>query len=119
MSAQRSTPLATLHGAARLAVPVLATVVALSACAPFQVWRKCGAGCPGDASLGAAVRARLNEHTALLAPNEVDVRVLDGVIYLSGQVATDLQRETAESVAGKVQGVVRVVNSIALTFGGR
>jgi hypothetical protein len=34
-------------------------------------------------------------------------------------VATDLQRETAETVAGQVPGVVRVVNTIALTFGGR
>jgi BON domain-containing protein len=53
------------------------------------------------------------------APNSVYVQTRDGVVYLTGQVATDLQRTTAETVVAKVPGVVRVVNSIALTFGGR
>jgi osmotically-inducible protein OsmY len=47
------------------------------------------------------------------------VQTRDGVVYLTGQVSTDLQRSTAESVTEKVPGVVQVVNSIALTFGGR
>jgi osmotically-inducible protein OsmY len=40
-------------------------------------------------------------------------------VYLTGQVATDLQRQTAESVAREVPGVGEVVNSIAISFEGR
>jgi osmotically-inducible protein OsmY len=75
--------------------------------------------CQADAKISAAVRAKLKEHPELGAPNTVYVQTRDGVVYLTGQVATDLQRETAESAAGQAAGVVRVVNSIALTYGGR
>ncbi|HEY1873006.1 MAG TPA: BON domain-containing protein [Steroidobacteraceae bacterium] len=75
--------------------------------------------CKKDAKLTATVQAKLKERRELSAPNAVYVQTRDGVVYLTGQVATDLQRQTAESVAGEVPGVVRVVNSIALTFGGR
>ncbi len=77
------------------------------------------AECQGDAKVTAAVQGRLKEHRELGPPNTVYVQTRDGVVYLTGQVATDLQRETAETVAEQVPGVVRVVNSIALTFGGR
>jgi osmotically-inducible protein OsmY len=40
-------------------------------------------------------------------------------VYLTGQVATDLQRDTAESVAHEATGVSRVINTIALTYAGR
>ena len=73
----------------------------------------------GDAKITAAVQEKLKEHRELGAPNSVYVQTRGGVVYLTGQVATDLQRETAESAAGQVPGVVRVVNTIALTFGGR
>jgi len=75
--------------------------------------------CKNDAKITADVQAKLKERRELGGPNTVYVQTRDGVVYLTGQVATDLQRDTAESVAGKVPGVVRVVNSIALSFGGR
>jgi osmotically-inducible protein OsmY len=75
--------------------------------------------CKSDAKISADVKAHLNEYRELGPPNSVYVQTRDGVVYLTGQVATDLQRTTAESVAQKVPGVVQVVNSIALTFGGR
>jgi osmotically-inducible protein OsmY len=81
---------------------------------------KCAsAQCENDAKITAAVQAKLKEHTELAGPNMVYVQTRNGVVYLTGQVATDLQRETAESLAGQVGGVERVVNSIALTFEGR
>jgi osmotically-inducible protein OsmY len=52
-------------------------------------------------------------------PNQVYVQTLDGVVYLTGQVATDLQRDTAESAAHEATGVGRVINTIALTYAGR
>ena len=75
--------------------------------------------CKNDAKITADVQAKLKEHRELSGPNSVYVQTREGVVYLTGQVATDLQRQTAEDVAGKIPGVVRVVNSIALSYSGR
>src|SRR6202043_1487788 len=103
---------------------VLAFVVILTGtlpgCASYSAYRKCGArGCPGDAGITAAVRSLLNQHPALGPPDQVYVQTLDGVVYLTGQVATDVQRDTAESAAHEATGVERVINTIALTYAGR
>ncbi len=95
------------------------TVASLSGCAALETWSKCGAGCPGDAEMSAQVRARLAEYPELLAPNRVYVSTLDRVVYLSGEVATDLQRDTAETVARGTPGVPRVVDTISLEYNGR
>lgn len=101
-----------------------AVVVALAAsllggCAAVATLQKCGAGCPGDAEVTAAVQARLAGRVELLAPNRVYVSTLDGVVYLSGEVATDMQRLDAEYVARETPGVPRVVNLINLEYNGR
>jgi osmotically-inducible protein OsmY len=97
----------------------LAITATLGGCGALETLRKCGAGCPGDAQITAAVRVRLDQHTELLAPNRVYVSTLDGVVYLSGEVVTELQRATAEEVALATPGVPRVVNLISLEFNGR
>ena len=90
---------------------------ALPACAAY---RKCGfAGCPGDARITAEVRALIEHYPALNPPNSVRVQTLDHVVYLTGEVNTDLERSMADSVALAVAGVTRVVNSISLGYGGR
>jgi osmotically-inducible protein OsmY len=43
------------------------------------------------------------------------VQTLDHVVYLTGLVDTDLERQIAESVALEADGVSKVVNSIGLT----
>jgi osmotically-inducible protein OsmY len=92
----------------------------LSGCAVYNAYEKCGLhGCPGDAQISAAVRALLDQDAAMRAPNLIYVQTLDGVVYLSGEVATDLQRETAASAALGVPGVRRVVDIIGLEFSGR
>ncbi|HET7757823.1 MAG TPA: BON domain-containing protein [Steroidobacteraceae bacterium] len=92
----------------------------LCGCAAYRAYEKCGSGgCPGDAAITAAVRAHFDEHTELKAPSLLYVRTLDGVVYLSGQVATDLQRETAEELARQVPGVRRVCDIISLGYNGR
>jgi len=48
----------------------------------------------------------------------VYVQTLGGVVYLSGQVATPLQRTEAEDVARQAAGVNRVVNTISLGYRG-
>jgi osmotically-inducible protein OsmY len=75
--------------------------------------------CKNDAKITADVQAKLKEHRELGAPNSVYVQTRGGVVYLTGQVVTELQRETAGHVAETAPGVGRVVNSIALSYSGR
>jgi osmotically-inducible protein OsmY len=103
-----------------LALLALSTLLAgLCGCADYAAYRKCGSGCPGDAQIDASVTALLAEHRALAAPNQVYVQTLDRVVYLTGQVATGLQRDTAESIARGAPGVERVVDNISISYGGR
>jgi len=103
---------------ARLLALAFVIAGAVDGCAALDTWRKCGSGCPGDAAISAAVRARLYRHTELLAPNRVYVSTLDGIVYLSGEVVTDTQRLDAEDIARATPGVTRVVNDISLEFQG-
>ena len=91
----------------------LALTAALAGCAAYS---KCGFhGCPGDAKITAEVRAQLDQYPALDGPNSVRVQTLDKVVYLYGQVDTDLQRQLAESVAVQATGGAQVVDSIAVS----
>jgi hypothetical protein len=93
---------------------VLFLTGALPGCATY---RKCGfGGCPGDAEITAQVHALFDQYPALEPPNLREVQTLDHVVYLYGQVSTELQRQTAESVALAAPGVSRVANSIAVTY---
>jgi osmotically-inducible protein OsmY len=99
-----------------VALAVLVTGT-LSACAAY---RKCGfTGCPGDANITANVQAQFRQHPALEPPNLLHVQTLDHVVYLTGQVDTELERSMAESLALNVAGVKRVVNSINFSYEGR
>src|SRR6516225_8791827 len=77
------------------------------------------AECQADATITAGVKEKLKEHRELSAPNMVYVQTRGGVVYLTGQVTTDLQRDTAESIAGQVPSVVNVVNNLSLSYSGR
>ena len=100
--------------ASALAIILIST---LPGCA---VYRKCGfRGCPGDAKITADVQAQFRRHPALEPPNLLHVQTLDHVVYLTGQVDTELERSMAESVAREVVGVTRVVNSINFSYEGR
>ena len=100
----------------RAVVALMLLLGALAGCATTPCTSE---SCKADAKITEAVRAKLKEHSELGGPNTVYVQTRDGIVYLTGQVVTDLQRETAENVANTVPGVQRVVNSIALSFGGR
>ena len=106
----------------RSRLPTLIVVLAatLSGCAAYRDYEKCGyGGCAGDAQITTEVRAALNQHPVLGPPNQIYVHTLDRVVYLSGQVATDLQRETAESVARATPGASNVVDIIGVEYNGR
>jgi osmotically-inducible protein OsmY len=98
------------------AIAVILTGV-LSGCATY---RSCGfAGCAGDAQITADIQALIRQHPAIEAPNSVRVSTIDRVVYLYGQVDTEGERETAESLAHEVAGVRRVVDSISFSYQGR
>jgi osmotically-inducible protein OsmY len=88
---------------------------ALPGCATYT---KCGfGGCPGDADITAQVHALFDQYPALEPPNLLQVQTLDHVVYLTGVVDTDLERQMAESVAHEAKGVRKVINSIGLSGG--
>lgn len=103
-----------------LRMPVMMLAGIVSGCAVYEAYQKCGLrGCPGDARITNEVRGLLSQHAALGPPNQVYVQTLDRVVYLSGQVATDLQRDTAAAVAREAADVRQVENEIGLTYSGR
>jgi osmotically-inducible protein OsmY len=96
---------------ALLVILILAGV--LPGCASYE---KCkSGGCSGDAQITTNVQALFQQHPDLAPPNLINVRTLDHVVYLSGEVSAREFSATAESVAHEVPGVTKVVNSIALT----
>jgi osmotically-inducible protein OsmY len=100
-----------------LALALTLTCAALAGCATD----KCtpGVPCTGDGKISEDVRAALASHPELLAPNVVHVQTRSGTVYLTGQVATDLQRDTAAAAAKAVPGVKHVVDNIAIGYRGR
>jgi osmotically-inducible protein OsmY len=97
---------------------ILLLAVALAGCASSAA--QCtSADCQADAKITAAVQQQLKEHRELGPPNVVYVQTRGGTVYLTGQVTTDLQRDTAESIARQVPGVVQVINSVSLGYSGR
>jgi osmotically-inducible protein OsmY len=91
---------------------VLMLTGALSGCAVYNRYEKCGFyGCPGDAQITADIRARFRQRSDL-EPNAITVQTLDRMVYLYGVVSSSLEIDTAESIARKVPGVQGVVNSV-------
>jgi osmotically-inducible protein OsmY len=106
-----------MNGLFRMLTVAVVLTGTLPACA---VYSKCGfTGCAEDAKIAADVRTLIRQHPALEAPNYVRVQSMNHVVYLYGQVDTDLERSMAESIAGAVPDVRRVVDSINLSYEGR
>ena len=82
----------------------------LTGCATYQ---KCGfKGCAGDAQITAAVKTEIGNHPDFGPVGNFNVKTLDGVVYISGKVDTDLQKEAIEEALSAVPNVQRVVNSV-------
>lgn len=60
------------------------------------------------------VRLRLASHPDVKG-GAIEVQVKDGVVTLRGKVRTEKAREKAESVAGKVKGVKKVINELQVS----
>jgi osmotically-inducible protein OsmY len=94
----------------RASVPALLVVAALSGCAVIPH----SSDQPVDQKITAAVQTRFDQHADLEAPNLLEVQTVNRIVYLSGTVSTGLQRAEAESAANEVQGVRKVVDSVAV-----
>jgi osmotically-inducible protein OsmY len=90
----------------------LAIVLATASVAAVAHGKCESSGCSGDATITTKVQTLLDRHSDLGAPSSISVRTRAGVVYLNGEVSTGLERESAESLAEKTPGVVRVVDSI-------
>jgi osmotically-inducible protein OsmY len=99
-----------------IAFSMLSSIVvaaALSGCATYQ---GCGTGdCKADQKMNSEVERQLESRPDLMGSTPLTAQSRDGIVYLNGIVATDLQRETAESIAVRIAGVTKVVNDIAVT----
>ncbi|HEV2229862.1 MAG TPA: BON domain-containing protein [Steroidobacteraceae bacterium] len=74
--------------------------------------------CAADAQITAAVQAQLKQYPDLGGANQIYVSTHHRVVYLTGQVTTDLQRDKAQAAAEQIPGVAQVVNTIALSYSG-
>ena len=71
---------------------------------------------PQDAAITAQVKVLLEQHPELRAPNVVYVQTVNRTVYLTGQVTTSLQRQTAEAAARQATGVRSVVDNISIAY---
>jgi osmotically-inducible protein OsmY len=95
----------------RLLLVLFVSSLVLSGCAAFG---KCsGESCAADAALTENVTVRFAPYPALAA-DSIRVQTLHQVVYLTGVVDTDVERLLAVSLAGEVDGVTRVVDSISV-----
>jgi osmotically-inducible protein OsmY len=101
---------------ARLPCPVCLAVLAFLSgsflgCASLRCTSD---SCRADARISMEVRELFREHAALEAPTEIAIQTVHRVVYLRGLVSTPYEIELAAQVASQAQGVLRVVNLIAL-----
>jgi hypothetical protein len=68
----------------------------------------CEAG-PSDSEISRAVRDQLS---AELSGSQIEVSSVDGVVTLRGRVESEAERNHAEAVAGRVDGVQAVENQL-------
>ena len=95
----------------RVFVATLIVAAALPGCALSP--QSSGSG--ADQKITADVQARFKQHSELGAPDQIDVKTVNGVVYLNGSVSVGTHRDYAESLAKQTPGVTKVVDSINVT----
>jgi osmotically-inducible protein OsmY len=95
-------------GSALILAGALAGCATQDKCGPTD----CGAG---DAKVAANVRALIDQHPDLGAPNSIQVQTVGNVVYLNGTVSEGLESREAQSVALQAPGAAQVVNLLAVT----
>ncbi len=92
----------------RIAAMIVLGTLLLSGCSALQSLRA-----PDDKAITSSVQAKLFED-AVLKTRDIRVNSQNGVVTLTGNVGTDLERAAAERLAGQVSGVKQVVNQLAV-----
>lgn len=95
----------------RLLLVLFASSLVFSGCETF--WKCTGTACAADEAITEDVNARFADYPALAA-DSLRVQTLHQVVYLTGMVDTDVERLLAVSLAGDVDGVKRVVDSVSV-----
>lgn len=69
-----------------------------------------------DAEIRENVIEEVVGRTLWLAPNEVGVKVVDGVVTLDGRLERDSEVSVAENLTARIEGVVAVVSHLTSRF---
>jgi Flp pilus assembly secretin CpaC len=92
------------------AAAVLVVAGALSGCAVFD---KCAPeNCTTDAQIKKDASQLVNQHPEFGPPGTVHVQVINGVVYLSGQVNSDFEVRGADALVRQVANVKDVENNL-------
>lgn len=67
-----------------------------------------------DTKITTSVKTHLATNDRLKMLTQISVRTIEGTVYLTGSVSTPLEKNLAEDVTGRVEGVYRVVNNIVV-----
>jgi len=102
---QKSTGTKKIH-----ALLALTVAAALPGCAVFPQ----SSNAVVDQKITADVETRFGQNAELEGPNLLNVQTINRVVYLNGLVSSGLQRRDAELMVNQVQGVDKVVNSVAV-----
>ena len=94
-----------LDGAMR--IMMIGALLACVGCAALT-----GKGQRDDATITAAVRAKLATDENLSSGAQIEVATTDGNVHLSGIVASEIERLRAAEVARKIEGVFKVTNRL-------
>jgi osmotically-inducible protein OsmY len=95
------------------AMTLALALLAVSGCAAYREYRDCGwAGCADDAKITQAVKSLLAQNWQVR--DRVYVQTWGAVVYLTGRVTTDAQRDAAESIAHEPPGVRQVVSNLTV-----
>ena len=67
-----------------------------------------------DAVITRNIESSFDRQADLGPPNQLSVKTLNHVVYLSGSTSTGLQRDTAMELALQTPGVSRLVNTVTV-----
>src|SRR5712692_2882344 len=91
----------------QLALIAAVSVLLLGACSLLQQQ-------PDDKAITSDIQAKLFQDP-VLKTRDIRVDSQKGVVVLSGTVGTDLEKASAERLAGQASGVKQVINQLTVT----
>jgi osmotically-inducible protein OsmY len=91
---------------------LVGSITTVSGCASFE---KCeGTYCQVDKQITTDMNEQIRLHREFGPPADFHVQTLNGVLYINGQVDTDLVSRDMEAVARQINNVRDVVNNIVV-----